>query len=482
MAQRVNNKKYPGLSYQAKSNQRPRWRKRYKGREFYFVRHDDETIEQSYRRCLGEWHLKKAQIDAADRQETDPYAYDRERWHHCIGLLIELRDSVRNTPDGRQLPSDDDRRFYDSQIAIVEKLIRAEFPYRPEAYVSLSPVMPPRGGDKQWWELAPTAVPDEPGKTLRANADYFLERKLAEVRANKLSSGRYSRILTAVNRACEIVGPDFDVDRFDASTLLKVRDWYANRIASGELKQATAELELRAIRQMVRRLFEWERLNTLPRNIDSREMTLEVKETNHDDTGPKVFTDAEIATLFAAAPASTRLYMLLALNCGFRNQDIADIRQSEIDWTEGYVYRRRGKTAKKGTKKVRHKLWPETLAALKAARSDDAEWVLLNSNGLKLKRTEIDDRGKETRVDNVRLSWRRLIEKLKKKGTVIETPFAQFRATSASRLHSHPEYARYVKHFLNQKNGVTDDHYIVPDQDQFDEAVMWLGQQWLFSD
>jgi hypothetical protein len=39
-----------------------------------------------------------------------------------------------------------------------------------------------------------------------------------------------------------------------------------------------------------------------------------------------------------------RCWMVLGLNCGFGQQDIADLRCNEVDWDNGYIERERSKT------------------------------------------------------------------------------------------------------------------------------------------
>ncbi|HUV66489.1 MAG TPA: hypothetical protein VMW24_21555, partial [Sedimentisphaerales bacterium] len=78
----------------------------------------------------------------------------------------------------------------------------------------------------------------------------------------------------------------------------------------------------------------------------------------------------------------TRLYILLMLNCGFQQSDVADIRQNEVDWEKGRIKRPRNKTKKrKNAQLVDYKLWGDTLALLKKYRSEHPERVLINEKG-----------------------------------------------------------------------------------------------------
>ena len=69
---------------------------------------------------------------------------------------------------------------------------------------------------------------------------------------------------------------------------------------------------------------------------------------------------------------------------------------------------------------------------------------------------------------------RHLIKRLK-----IDKPLKSFRKSSATRLDSKAEYARYAQHFLGQTGKtIAEEHYLDRDGRPFDEAVMWLGKQY----
>lgn len=78
--------------------------------------------------------------------------------------------------------------------------------------------------------------------------------------------------------------------------------------------------------------------------------------------GPLTFDAGEVATLLAGATRSMRAMILLALNCGFGNTDIAALPRSAVDLRTGWIAYARGKT---GIDR-RAPLWPETIKALRA--------------------------------------------------------------------------------------------------------------------
>ena len=61
----------------------------------------------------------------------------------------------------------------------------------------------------------------------------------------------------------------------------------------------------------------------------------------------------------------TKLFVLLALNCGMLQGDIAKLQQDEVDWENGVISRHRSKLhrrakSNKQIPKVEYPLWNET--------------------------------------------------------------------------------------------------------------------------
>ena len=54
------------------------------------------------------------------------------------------------------------------------------------------------------------------------------------------------------------------------------------------------------------------------------------------------------------------------LNCGMYQNDIAELRNEEVNWTRRHDHRRRSKTRERNGPVVTYKLWPETFALLRS--------------------------------------------------------------------------------------------------------------------
>ena len=171
------------------------------------------------------------------------------------------------------------------------------------------------------------------------------------------------------------------------------------------------------------------------------------------------------------------------LNCGMYQNDVAELAESEVNWKSGTITRKRSKTRdRKDARTVCDKLWPETLKYLMAHRAETAistnrgeTRVLLTTDGKPLVFAGVKD-GKFTGYDAIQSAYNRL-----RKKCGVTKPLKCLRKTAASKLGSHPEYGAYTQHFLaHAPKGMTDRHYVKPDQARFDAGVKWLGKQFGF--
>ena len=210
-------------------------------------------------------------------------------------------------------------------------------------------------------------------------------------------------------------------------------------------------------------------IESVPRDLDSQELRI-----GREPSEIRPYSITEIKKLLDNASVRTKLYILLALNTGATQVDIADLKRVEIDWSVGTISRKRSKTEKhKNVPKVTWALWPETLRLLKEERSKEGELVLLNESGGPL-RTEILEDGKIKKNDNVRSAFARLCRKLK----ITDGEFKRFRKTSASMLRENKDHSHIVDLFLGHApQSVAHRFYAKAPQQQLDEAIEWLGSQ-----
>jgi|GEM_PF-6293483 len=158
--------------------------------------------------------------------------------------------------------------------------------------------------------------------------------------------------------------------------------WRAERekdVSSGDISAVTLGTEAGQLGKFLR----WANRNYklpchLPRNIDDI-----VRQGTYVSTAKSVDFET-LRTIFNAAPERTRLFILLALNCGFKGSDIGRITVGEYERKGGTLDYVRRKTAKKanGGKgvRIRYKLWPLTKTYLDMfAKKGKATDLLLTS-------------------------------------------------------------------------------------------------------
>lgn len=125
-----------------------------------------------------------------------------------------------------------------------------------------------------------------------------------------------------------------------------------------------------------------------------------------DSDEGRTFSPDELKALYAAANHRQRAFMLLGLNCGFLQSDIADLAPNMVHLkaTPALIERHRGKTGVYS----RWALWPETIDHLKPA----IESASKRSDGLVFRSRRgqaiVWQNDKGNRLDSVWQSWRRL--------------------------------------------------------------------------
>jgi integrase len=141
--------------------------------------------------------------------------------------------------------------------------------------------------------------------------------------------------------------------------------------------------------------------------------TRKVLRQNRAASAKKLFTAEEIHALLGAASPQVKAMILLGVNCGFGNGDCASLSAEALDLERGWVDYARPKT---GIPR-RCSLWPETVAALRAAIAKrptpkdpaDADAVFMTKYGHRWVRTQGTN---HVPVDSVCLEFGKLLRAL----------------------------------------------------------------------
>ena len=169
------------------------------------------------------------------------------------------------------------------------------------------------------------------------------------------------------------------------------------------ISMATARDRLATVKSFY--CWAWEmHLCDMPRNMP--------KYTHCEMPRPKVklFTIDEVRTLWEKASLRLRCCMALALNCGYGQTDISDLKVSDVDWENGVIDRSRSKSGVH----QRHKLWSVTLKLLKECRAPNTradDLVFRTAKGYPLVHDEAIG-GKRRKSDAVKCMFFKLQRKL----------------------------------------------------------------------
>ncbi len=451
-----------------------------------------ESKEGSYRAANEWWLAKESQLKAQDNidsiawgtvlrswvlplREHARVCRRPELWHMANTTALLIQDNI---DAGRPCPSD----LYDVGIDDDQPRIEAlDIPQKPQRAAdvmvaeqeadlvrvnrAIEQALPNRKMITPWHD--PSAVPKSDG-SLESTITQFSTYQQREFHREEKSAGRVGAIrahLKHFQTGVAIV----DVADIDARVLLEYHEVLKTAVFNGNMSAHYGRDILSTCKRFTRWCWQMGMLDELPKNID--QLRIEVVTTEVE-----TFDLDELRQIYDSAAGRTQLYLLLMMNCGMQQQDIADLRLDQVDWQDGRIVRKRSKTAKHDrVPVVSYKLWPRTLDLLRQHRSQSAEVLIVNGNGEPLKMEGIRDDGRVHKTDNIRSAYYRVTRKLK-----IERPkpLKLIRKTSASLLAN--RFGRDVaKLFLGHAPAdVADQSYLKPARNALDAALDWLGEEY----
>lgn len=316
-------------------------------------------------------------------------------------------------------------------------------------------------------------------QTVSFHIDDYLRKRRREVKLGTIQPGSYKPEAERLEHFRKFAG-EMDVEKVNGQTLEHYKDELLDKVANENVKFSSryAQHCLAMARSLLKMLYKTHVIDSIPRNLDDIKIPAE-------DPPVTLWSKTEVDTMLEKGVERTKLFTMMMLNCAMYPSDIAELKQSEVDWRKGTIKRRRTKTKKRKTApEVTYYLWDETFKLLKKHRSKDAIFVFLNNNGLPLVRRELkkakDGTEKVAVVDNVKDCFKRVWDKLKVKYKN-RPDIKSLRKTSASKLGESSDFARYAQYFLAQSpTSLADRRYVVPSEEQFKMACGWLGDQFGF--
>lgn len=405
-----------------------RWMKKYGGRWYSISCRKlgvPDTKEASWRAANAWWEEQQAE---ADRPTEDDRVSRARQISNLVRDFSKLDDTARREA--------------------VEALLGAG------TYDSLKS----QAGDM----LAGMESP-RPERTVAAQAEEWKAMLRGMCQAGQMSEGRFDAYARKIRPFVDWMGPGAAIDAIDEAKLEGFFSHLTGKVGAKEMAPTYAHELLMTAKQFIRRLAELKLIH-LPGNIDARRFRFNHSAAQKID----VFTVEEVRELLGRANERMRLYLLLMLNCGMYQMDVAELRQEEVDWRHGTITRARSKTRERNGPVVTYKLWPETFALLKKHRAE-GELALTTERGNPLVEYALKD-GKLARYDAIQSAFTRMGK--------ARLGMKHLRKTSATLLGEHPQYKFFANHFLaDSPKTMADKHYVIPSQAEFFEAIDWLGDK-----
>lgn len=460
---------------------RKRWKKKYRGEQFYFPFGESKTDVEGYRLALEAWKNLKQQLDGTNDRDLDKaidlrqkieewYEDANARHHHDEDFEFEDFDYLFSKQIDEELGAIEENKLKSKPLSL------------QQLQIHIDPLWGLSEKQKAVWR---ERIPDLYGfeterpqpvhvSSISASIDKFVELHKERAKSGQLSAAHLQTIASRYEFIKRYFGGGTLVTQIRGQTFTQFHSHLLAEIKSEAVSPIYARHLMAEFRKLVRWLYAEEIIDVLPRPLmaESRQFRFNV---THNQI--EVFTVDELHVLLKAAPKRTQLYLLLMMNCGMYQGDISDLRQKDVDWNDGRIVRKRSKTSRQPTVPiVNYKLWTPTFALLREYRSNDRERVLVNANGDPLRNRQMREDGTSTNFDNIRTAYDRLTHKLKlKKSKTLK----HIRKTSASILESHESFGRYAQHFLGHApQTISQKHYVKPSDELFDKAVEWLGEQY----
>jgi integrase len=209
----------------------------------------------------------------------------------------------------------------------------------------------------------------------------FLSHKKDLLAAGELTERTFAEYHATCTRLVKAFGRTRPVDDLVADDFGRYRAQIARHW--GPVRLAT---EVQRVRSIFKHGFESGLLDKSVRfGPDFKKPSAKVLRKNRADAGPRMFEREEVLALLAVAGPNLKAMILLAINGGLGNNDLATLPFSAVNVKSGWLTHARPKT---GIERI-IPLWPETVEAVEAAiaqrpvpkESADKQLVFIGPSG-----------------------------------------------------------------------------------------------------
>jgi integrase len=435
-----------------------RWIKKYKG-NWYKVSAKKlgcKPAERASQEAANKWwETKQAKIDALEEAHPAPGLYETRR--------RKMADWFRHIGDNDAA----------EEVLVAEMPIAKGDPFR-----NVSPE-----GATVWQDRFDTlddlTLAKNQDRTIKTWVNKWLARQRTRVAAQEISSDRYESYRHALNSFGNWLGDAKGVECVTTTALDDYHQHLLTLIAKRKenekdgIASSYGKMKIDVAKQFARFLVRYADI-AMPKNLLAKgELAIKVNLTT-----PIILQPSQVRSLFQALDASNavykdrmRLWLLLMLNCGMYQGDVAKLRHDEVDWQRGRIVRKRSKTANSpDVPTVTYKLWRSTFDLLQCHRSNHRVLVLLNEDGQPLSKKYIGDDHKGKKTCNITKAYSSL---------KFPVSLGKLRKSSSNLLFNKKEFKVLHTLFLGHSpRSISERFYVTPDDDTLDEAIDWLEVQY----
>ncbi len=247
------------------------------------------------------------------------------------------------------------------------------------------------------------------GLTVADLCNRFLTSRLRKVEAGEMGERMFAEYKQTTDRLVGAFCKSRLVDELAADDFEALRDALAKQYGPVRLGN-----EIQKVRTVFKYAYESGLIDKPVRyGPQFKKLSKCVLRKHRAATGQRMFEADEVRGVIDAAGVQLKAMILLGVNCGFGNTDVAALHLSALDLEAGWVDFPRPKT---GIAR-RCPLWPKTVAALRDAlakrpepkAAEDAGLVFVTKYGHRWVRTEGPDRGA---VNSVALEFGKVLRTL----------------------------------------------------------------------
>jgi len=198
--------------------------------------------------------------------------------------------------------------------------------------------------------------------TIRDLVNHFLTAKKRRVDTGELAGRSFFDYHATCERVIEVFGRTKPVDHLSPSDFDKLR----SKLAEGR-GPTTFGNDVQRVKVLFKHGFDAGLIDRPVRfGADFKKPSAKTLRKQRQAKGPRMFEAADLRRIIGAAGVPLKAMILLGINAGFGNNDIAKLPMSAVNLETGWLDFPRPKTA------VHRRcwLWPETVKALRAAISE----------------------------------------------------------------------------------------------------------------